>query len=348
MTPTNNLQLVPEFARDAGSEYVDAAGYKNNPNVARGFRPLETLPAKWYNSLMQILTQQAQATKTLCDSMYAELRHVITSAGLTLDAASSTQLKEAIDKLERLVVATTQQLGSVKSSVADWKVSVDNTTGVMTVNTTKAGSSDGLCSTKTGDWGVTFTDGKGVVNTVDASTLQKGLVKLYDNVDDSSTDLALTARQGMLLNNQISHYYRYDAVAKSHWIFTFTDIKNTSSPGELLQGSYVILKINRATAPREPIELAVCFASGSGTSMIVDTIGKQLRSLDEGDIKCGCSSNLLHIWCTDEALALSVYCLASGVSIALAGNNVAPTESNLIDVRSLTYTQVNANVVHLG
>ena len=51
MTNQNNLRSVQVFA--AESEYVDP-GYEQQPNYPRGFEPLETLPAAWYNQIMEV------------------------------------------------------------------------------------------------------------------------------------------------------------------------------------------------------------------------------------------------------------------------------------------------------
>ena len=81
-------------------------------NFERGFEPLESLPATWYNTLAKELTKQAQATKSVVDSIYAELSNVITSAGYELSAADTTQLITSLNKLYA-TPATTSTPGPV-------------------------------------------------------------------------------------------------------------------------------------------------------------------------------------------------------------------------------------------
>lgn len=93
-------------------------------NFERGFEPLESLPATWYNTVIKELTKQAQAIKALGDSMYAELSNVITAAGYELSAADLTQLKTSLDKLYA-TYATTSAAGPVKLA-ADYSASQGN------------------------------------------------------------------------------------------------------------------------------------------------------------------------------------------------------------------------------
>lgn len=176
MTPENQLMQFPTYASEAFGE--DAFIYNSDPsassdpfmvkyatasdNYARGFNPLETFPAIWYNSIMQRLTMQAQFTKNLLDSIFVELSNVITAGGASLDKTSTTQLLDAIDKITELQVASVTVLGGVKASTDSWGVSVD-------------------------------TDGEMSVNTVDASTSIKGLVQLNDTNTSTSKTEAATA-----------------------------------------------------------------------------------------------------------------------------------------------------------
>lgn len=193
MTPTNNLASFNPYA--ANAEYKYAGGmqeYENDApeNFSRGFEPLETLPATWYNTLMNALTKQAQATKTLCDSIYAELSYVIEQTGQTLSASDTTQLKQAIDTLAYLNIASTTVLGGVKSNPIDWGVVVDSTDGTMTVQT------------------------------VDASTTEKGIVQLYDGTDSTSTTLAPTANAVKGLADTVAGMPTFELVGTTLYITT--------------------------------------------------------------------------------------------------------------------------------
>ena len=166
MTPTNNLKAFPklyasesDYVHKTFEDYLSAA----EENYDKGFEPLQTLPASWYNSLLYLLTEQAQATKVLCDSIFAELQSVLTAGGVEPSASYTNQLLTAIETITKLNTATASVLGGIKSSAENWKIAVDPTTSIASVNT------------------------------VDASTSTKGIVQLNDNINSDSTTQAATA-----------------------------------------------------------------------------------------------------------------------------------------------------------
>ena len=166
MTPTNNLKAFPklyasesDYVHKTFEDYLNAAA----ENYDKGFEPLQTLPASWYNSLLYLLTEQAQATKVLCDSIFAELQSVLTAGGVEPSASYTNQLLTAIETITKLNTATASVLGGIKSSADNWKIQVDPTTSIASVNT------------------------------VDASTSTKGIVQLNDNINSDSTTQAATA-----------------------------------------------------------------------------------------------------------------------------------------------------------
>lgn len=126
MTPTNDLKSFNTYAAQSRYAYENMQEYEEQApvNFERGFEPLESLPATWYNTVIKELTKQAQAIKALGDSMYAELSNVITAAGYELSAADLTQLKTSLDKLYA-TYATTSSAGPVKLA-ADYSASQGN------------------------------------------------------------------------------------------------------------------------------------------------------------------------------------------------------------------------------
>ena len=166
MTPTNNLKAFPkiyasesDYVHKTFEDYLKAA----EENYDKGFEPLQTLPASWYNSLLYLLTEQAQATKVLCDSIFAELQSVLSAGGVEPSAAHTNQLLTAIETITKLNTATASMLGGIKSSSANWAVQVDPATSIASVNT------------------------------VNASTGTKGIVQLEDSITSTDTTKAATA-----------------------------------------------------------------------------------------------------------------------------------------------------------
>ena len=166
MTPTNNLKAFPklyasesDYVHKTFEDYLNAAA----ENYDKGFEPLQTLPASWYNSLLYLLTEQAQATKVLCDSIFAELQSVLAAGGVEPSASYTNQLLTAIETITKLNTATASILGGIKSSSASWAIAVDPITSTASVNT------------------------------VDASTSAKGIVQLEDSISSTDTTKAATA-----------------------------------------------------------------------------------------------------------------------------------------------------------
>lgn len=156
------------FADRQSDKYYELAAYAQAAvtNFDEGFQPYQTFPAKWYNSIIYILTKHAHDTVALVKTMYAELKDTITNStdpATELNPLLTNQLRTAIQNLSKLNIATASILGGIKSSSANWDVSVNATTGVASVNT------------------------------VDASTSAKGIVQLYDGVDSTDTTKAATA-----------------------------------------------------------------------------------------------------------------------------------------------------------
>ena len=166
MVATNGLKSFPEkYAENSDYVHKTYAAYQQaaSENYDAGFEPLQTLPATWFNSLFYLLTEQAQATKELCDSIFAEIQSILTAAEVTPNPAYTNQLLTAIERITALQIATGSVLGGIKSSNVAWNVSVNGSTGIASVNT------------------------------VDASTSAKGLVQLDDTLNSVSTTKAPTA-----------------------------------------------------------------------------------------------------------------------------------------------------------
>lgn len=166
MTPDNNLKSFPtiyaaesDYVHKTFADYISAAA----ENYSKGFEPLQTLPASWYNSLLYLLTEQAQATYALCSSIYEELKSVLIAGDVEPSVAYTNQLLTAIETITKLNIATGSVLGGIKSSADNWKISVDPTTAIASVNT------------------------------VDATTSAKGIVQLNDNINSDSQTQAATA-----------------------------------------------------------------------------------------------------------------------------------------------------------
>lgn len=177
MRPETGIQNTALYAREAATG-IDSWDSYNPTNLERGFEPLETFPAKWFNSLMYQITNTLIQIKRATDNMHDELASAITGMGIPLDATVTNQLFRAIQQAAELKVATAAVLGGVKASAAAWKVNVD-AEGIMSVNQAAA-TADNYGSVKSsGDsWKVSVaSDGTMSVNQAAATSASYGSVK---------------------------------------------------------------------------------------------------------------------------------------------------------------------------
>lgn len=105
MTPNQDLVSFPVFANSGTKISPDQAKY------AAGFQESDVLPAEWLNYFLNKASAAATALNTLGDSAQKELNNLLTQAGISPDAASTTQVYAAIrsfiQNTANLVVATT-------------------------------------------------------------------------------------------------------------------------------------------------------------------------------------------------------------------------------------------------
>lgn len=166
MVNETKIQATPPYAASSalGNYSWDELQEFAAENMHRGYEPYETYPAKWHNSVLHQLTVTLEQIKVYCDSIQAELANVLAAAGKEPDPQVTNQLAQSIAKLAELPIATASVLGGVMSTAEDWGVSVDGTTGVMSVNTK------------------------------DATTAQKGIVQLNSAVNSTSESQAATPK----------------------------------------------------------------------------------------------------------------------------------------------------------
>ena len=116
--------------------------YKTPPNAVQmdvGVVPLDTLPASWWNWLWEQITKNNNAVYQGIADIRTELLNVLSDANITPSSLDATQLLQAINVIRKRVPTTDPVShepipGAVISSAARSSVSVDPTTGAMTVN----------------------------------------------------------------------------------------------------------------------------------------------------------------------------------------------------------------------
>lgn len=116
--------------------------YKTPPNASQmdvGVVPLDTLPASWWNWLWEQITKNNNAVYQGIADIRTELLNVLSDANITPSELDATQLLQAINVIRKRVPTTDPVShdpipGAVISSASRSSVSVDSTTGEMTVN----------------------------------------------------------------------------------------------------------------------------------------------------------------------------------------------------------------------
>ena len=92
-------------------------------NIERGVAPLDSLPADWWNWLWNNITLNEGRIVQFINSVFSEINSVLSAAGVTPSTASTTDLRDAIQKLAT-TVATSAVPGSVLSSTLSGKLRV--------------------------------------------------------------------------------------------------------------------------------------------------------------------------------------------------------------------------------
>lgn len=129
MISGTSLDEIAEYAGDEQAQIVKP----DDLNYSLGVKAGWTAPAAWWNWLFNALTKIAIETRNDISAILAELNNTLTAAGIDPDSATQDQLADAIEKLSA-AVATSENLGTVKSSYGAGNVSVDPDTGIMAVN----------------------------------------------------------------------------------------------------------------------------------------------------------------------------------------------------------------------
>lgn len=146
MIPTQPTQNIATYASEAPAEMLIPPGGTPVPQeeYQDGVRPLDTLPAAWWNWLWQKFSLEEQNIVSVLNSFHSELVNLLTEGGITTPSESSvTQVAAAVKNIhERL--ATTSVAGSIKADNSTFgAIDVDSSTGVATMN----GAGNGVLDT---------------------------------------------------------------------------------------------------------------------------------------------------------------------------------------------------------
>lgn len=145
MIPTQPTQNIATYASEAPAEMLIPPGGTPVPQeeYQDGVRPLDTLPAAWWNWLWQKFSLEEQNIVSVLNSFHSELVNLLTEGGITTPSESSvTQVADAVKNIhERL--ATTAVAGSIKADNSTFgAIDVNSSTGVATMNGAGNGALD--------------------------------------------------------------------------------------------------------------------------------------------------------------------------------------------------------------
>lgn len=122
-------QETPEYASGAESAYLTPP---SEDQINRGVRPLNALPASWWNYMWCTTNGSLNKLITNNINMLGEMQSVLTAAGMAASSDAPGQLATAIAKIHQ-GVGTAITAGSVRSSTDGGNVSI-STEGIMTAN----------------------------------------------------------------------------------------------------------------------------------------------------------------------------------------------------------------------
>lgn len=126
MIPSNT---IPEVCNYANAE----TALREMPSfdqISAGVMPLDNLPAAWWNCMWHDINQAVNCTRYTIESLVTEVNNVLAQANITVCSTCTDQLYQAIECIRR-TVGEAYTAGSVRSGT---NVSINGTTGIMTVN----------------------------------------------------------------------------------------------------------------------------------------------------------------------------------------------------------------------
>jgi hypothetical protein len=91
--------MIPSLSQEVMTQYASDAQTIQEPqgtDFSQGVRVGKTVPAKWWNWLFSNVTKRVVQSRSDANDMLAELKNVVTDAGITPSASDNTQLKQAI------------------------------------------------------------------------------------------------------------------------------------------------------------------------------------------------------------------------------------------------------------
>lgn len=164
MKSTSNLKPFKTFASEQ-TQYIETQdAYESNPNFERGFEPLETLPATWHNTILQMLTKQAEETYKTVTNILEELVNAIGEE--FLDPTTVDNLKNKLAAIRPPIASATEpgiiSTGHTNADETEAALRVD-TAGNGYVKLPLASATAGLAKSGSGVWKVSFADGVGTV-----------------------------------------------------------------------------------------------------------------------------------------------------------------------------------------
>ena len=240
--------------------YGAHAAYKAPPSEAQadaGVVPLDTLPAAWWNQLWYDITSRNNKMVETVLNIRDEILSVLSDANITPSELQTNQLLQAIEVIRRRfptfdAISHDPIPGSVISSAARNSVSVDGSTGQMTVNALSDWTSTDSVkkvidnidtsnpvqySTSEFDMGKKWIDGKQIYGRV----LTDPLVNFSQNTSFPSS---YTANSFVIFNDTL--YVATTRGVNRLGIYTSTDgitfTQNTSFPSNCPVLSFIIFK----------------------------------------------------------------------------------------------------------
>ena len=129
MVPNDTIPSVMNYANSCTA--LRAA--PSCEQVRAGVIPLDSLPAAWWNCMWYDTNKAVNCTRYALTSIIQEINNVLAAAGKQVDQSCVDQLYESIETI-RQTIGDSVCAGAVKSSSACGEVSINGSTGVMTVN----------------------------------------------------------------------------------------------------------------------------------------------------------------------------------------------------------------------
>jgi hypothetical protein len=232
----NTIEDIEEYAKDSQTTQKPT-----DQNYAEGVKVGWTLPAKWWNWLMNAFTKRFRETKATVDSMYEELSNLmwplVPGENETNDQCKS-RIQGSMSELSERISTNTENISANTTAISNETAARKSAIEQEQLARTQQ---DGVLDSKITSLNNTVSANTSKINTntgnISANTTAISNETAARKSEDTAIRSLITQTQAEIYNSIITHnIYRTDEIG---WTTLFNDLKNKGCPTGLHIGDIV-------------------------------------------------------------------------------------------------------------